>query len=165
MTRLISLILLACLPLMSFAAGKIYTWQDENGNTVYGDRPPVAAEVTEVAIQGKKKAAIEVDALSLAGEWFGRGNNGGEVKMSIGDAGNIVFTQTRADQSVYNYQGVWSLENTTMTVITEFTQEISSVGKIKRSVEPVQVIYTITAFDGADMEFIAGPERFTASKI
>ncbi|MDN3650373.1 DUF4124 domain-containing protein [Reinekea marina] len=165
MIRLFSLILLACLPFMTFAAGKIYTWQDENGNTVYGDRPPAEAEVTEIAIQGKKKAAVEVESDALTGEWFGAGDKGGEVKMSMRSAGNIVFTQTRSDQSVYNYQGVWTLEDTTLTVITEFTQEISSAGKISRSVEPVQLIYTIVDFDGANMEFIAGQERFTVGKL
>ena len=135
----------------ALAEGKIYTWTDEEGTVHYGDRPPRNAQAEEVSIRGQRQEAVEVNAAQLNGTWFGRGANGGETRIRIQENGAIRFTQTRPDQSIYNYQGIWRLEDRTLSVITEFIEEGAGTG-MQRSVEPVQLTYTFTAFS---------PEAFT----
>lgn len=136
----------------ALAEGKIYTWTDEEGTVHYGDRPPRNAQAEEVSIRGQRQEAIEVNAAQLNGTWFGRGANGGETRIRIQENGAIRFTQTRPDQSIYNYQGIWRLEDRTLSVITEFIEEGGAGTGMQRSVEPVQLTYTFTAFS---------PESFT----
>ncbi|MEX0623203.1 DUF4124 domain-containing protein [Saccharospirillum sp.] len=136
----------------ALAEGKIYTWTDAEGIVHYGDRPPRDAQAEEVSIRGQRQEAIEVNAAQLNGTWFGRGANGGETRIRIQENGAIRFTQTRSDQSIYAYQGIWRLENRTLSVITEFIEEGSGGAGLQRSVEPVQLSYTFTSFS---------PESFT----
>jgi len=157
--RLVILVILA-LPMNVFASGKIYTWTDATGIVHYGDRPPLEAEAEEIAIQGKKKQPLVVVSEQLPGLWFGAVNEGGEVKITLSENGTISYLQTRADQSVYNYQGIWSLSNTSLTVITEFSQTAPPDGDFKRSVEPIQLVYNIITFNENAMELIIGSERF-----
>jgi hypothetical protein len=152
-------------PATLFAAGKIYTWTDEEGNVHYGDRPPMEADAEEIRIQGTKKAPVEVDENMLPGQWFGTEANGGEVKLTINASGTINFIQTRTDQSVYNYQGIWTYADNSLTVITEFTQTAPANGDFQRSVEPLQLKYNIIRFAGEEMEMIIGEDRFTVSKL
>lgn len=134
------------------AESKIYTWTDEEGTVHYGDRPPRNAQAEEVNIRGQRQEAIEVNAAQLNGTWFGRGPDGGETRIRIQENGAIRFTQTRPDQSIYNYQGIWRLEDRTLSVITEFIEEGGAGTGLQRSVEPVQLTYTFTSFS---------PEAFT----
>ncbi len=164
MVKRLFVIALICLPVSLFAAGKIYTWTDADGNVFYGDRPPQTVEAEEIAIQGKKPEPIVVTAELLAGQWFGQINGGGEAKFTFNSNGSISLIQTRADQSVYSYQGIWTIENTTVTVITEFSQSAARGGQLKRSVEPVQLTYTIIRFGDGQMDLISGDERFSLRK-
>lgn len=136
----------------ALAESKIYTWTDEEGTVHYGDRPPRNAQAEEVNIRGQRQEAIEVNAAQLNGTWFGRGPDGGETRIRIQENGAIRFTQTRPDQSIYNYQGIWRLEDRTLSVITEFIEEGGGGSGMQRSVEPVQLTYTFTSFS---------PEQFT----
>jgi hypothetical protein len=135
------------------AESKIYTWTDDEGTVHYGDRPPRDAVAEEVNIRGQRQEAIEVNASQLNGTWFGRSSDGTETRIRIQENGSIRFTQTRPNQSIYNYQGIWRLEDRTLSVITEFIEEGGAGAGIQRSVEPVQLEYTFTAFS---------PESFTA---
>jgi hypothetical protein len=162
--RLIAVFLI-CLPTALFAAGKIYTWTDENGDVFYGDRPPSEATATEIAIQGKKKSPVTVDEDILPGEWFGLEAQGGEAKIKLNSNGTVTFLQTKADQSVYNYQGIWTYERNSISVITEFSQTAPAKGDFKRSVEPLQLVYNIIGFSENQMELIIGDERFVLDKI
>lgn len=147
-------------------AGKIYTWTDEDGNVHYGDRPPLAAEAEEIVIQGKKKAPVEVNSEALPGQWFGRDAQGSEVKLTLNASGTVTFIQTRADQSVYNYQGIWSYDDQQIEVITEFSQTApAGGGEFKRSVEPLQLVYTITRFGSDSMDLIIEEDRFELSRV
>ena len=152
-----------CLPMSLLAAGKIYTWTDENGDVFYGDRPPLIGDVTEVAIKGKKQEPVSVESSQLHGQWYGSINGGGDAKITFSENGSISFIQTRADQSIYSYQGIWTSENTTITVITEFSQS-SSGGEVKRSVEPIQLTYTVIGFTENQMELISLSDRFSLRK-
>lgn len=163
--RLALWLLLTALPMAVFAAGKIYTWTDKSGVIHYGDRPPMAAQADEVAIQGKKKLPSVVVQELLPGLWFGSANDGGEVKFTLFENGSITYIQTRADQSVYNYQGIWTLENTSLTVITEFSQTAPPGGDFKRSVQPIALTYTIVGFSENALEVIIGPERFSLVRL
>lgn len=136
----------------ALAENKIYTWTDDDGTVHYGDRPPRNAQAEEVNIRGQRQEAIEVNAAQLNGTWFGRGPDGGETRIRIQENGAIRFTQTRPDQSIYNYQGIWRLEDRTLSVITEFIEEGGAGSGMQRSVEPVQLTYTFTSFS---------PEEFT----
>lgn len=144
--------LLAATAGSALAESKIYTWTDEEGTVHYGDRPPRNAQAEEVNIRGQRQEAIEVNAAQLNGTWFGRGANGGETRIRIQENGAIRFTQTRPDQSIYTYQGIWRLEDRTLSVITEFIEEGGAGAGMQRSVEPVQLTYTFTSFS---------PESFT----
>jgi hypothetical protein len=155
---------LVCIPLTVTAASKIYTWTDENGDTFYGDRPPKEAEATEIAVQGKKKSPVNVNEEALPGVWFGYEENGGEVKLDLKENGTITLLQTKSDQSVFNYQGIWSYTDNSITVITEFSQTAPRNGDFKRSVEPLQLVYNIIRFEDGDMELIISDERFSVSK-
>jgi len=158
------IILTFCLPLSVFAAGKIYTWTDDYGVVHYGDRPPLEVNAEEIAIQGKKKEPVVIVKEQIPGTWFGSVNDGGEIKITLNESGAMTFLQTKADQSVYNFQGVWTLEEQTITVITEFSQTAPANGEFKRSIEPVQLNYNIIAFSESDMELISGEERFELTK-
>ncbi|WP_028670951.1 DUF4124 domain-containing protein [Saccharospirillum impatiens] len=136
----------------TLAESKIYTWTDAEGTVHYGDRPPRDTQSEEVSIRGQRQAAVEVSAAQLNGTWFGRGPNGGETRIRIQENGAIRFTQTRPDQSIYTYQGIWRLEDRTLSVITEFIEEGGGGTGMQRSVEPVQLTYTFTSFN---------PESFT----
>lgn len=136
----------------ALAESKIYTWTDEEGTVHYGDRPPRNVQSEEVSIRGQRQEAVEVNAAQLNGTWFGRGANGGETRIRIQENGAIRFTQTRPDQSIYTYQGIWRLEDRTLSVITEFIEEGGAGAGMQRSVEPVQLTYTFTSFS---------PESFT----
>jgi len=160
MLQRLAIVLILALPLTVFASGKIYTWIDAIGIVHYGDRPPLDADAEEIAIQGKKKQALVVVSEQVPGLWFGEATDGGEVKLTLSENGTITYLQTRADQSVYNYQGIWSLNNTSLTVITEFSQTAPPGGDFKRSVEPVQLVYNIINFNENNMELIIGTERF-----
>lgn len=162
--RFLCLVLLFT-PLSLFAAGKIYTWTDEDGNTYYGDRPPAEVEAKEVAIQGKKAKAVEVDESALPGQWFGTDESGGEVKMTLNENGTVSFIHSRADQSVYNYQGIWTYQNKSITVITEFSQTASSSGEVKRSVEPLQLNYFIVRFNNDAMELVIEDQRYSLAPV
>lgn len=144
--------LLAATAGSALAESKIYTWTDEEGTVHYGDRPPRNAQAEEVSIRGQRQEAVEVNAAQLNGTWFGRGPDGGETRIRIQENGAIRFTQTRPDQSIYNYQGIWRLEDRTLSVITEFIEEGGAGARMQRSVEPVQLTYTFTSFN---------PESFT----
>jgi hypothetical protein len=163
--RLALWLLLTTLPVMVFASGKIYTWTDTSGVVHYGDRPPIASDADEVSIQGKKKLPLVVVDEQLPGLWFGSANDGGEVKFTLFENGSITYIQTRADQSVYNYQGIWTLENTSLTVITEFSQTAPPGGDFKRSVQPIALTYTIIGFSENALELIIGPERFNLGRL
>ena len=164
MYKILISLALSITPILTLAAGKIYTWQDADGNIVYGDRPPTGATAEEIHIQGKKKAAVIVDEEQLEGEWFGSSNEGGQTKMTINGNGTIRFLQTKADQSTINYQGIWTLERQTLTVITEFTQTAEPNRDFIRSVEPMELTYNILAFNDTDMEMIIEGERFNLRK-
>lgn len=159
------LVALLGLPTLLFATGKIYTWTDEDGNVFYGDRPPTQVEATEIAIQGKKKKPVIVDEQALPGEWFGTDQDGGEVKMTLENSGNIDFRQTQPDQTVYIYQGIWSYNDKTITVITEYTQTAPPGSDFQRSIEPIQLQYNIIAFGGDTMELIIEDERFEVARV
>ncbi len=165
MVKRLLVIAIFCLPMSLLAAGKIFTWTDEDGNVFYGDRPPSETEVTEVTIVGKKKAPLIVDDKKIPGQWFGRSVAGGEVKITFDQSGTITFIQTKPDQSVFNYQGIWTYETNSITVITEFSQTAPPNGEFKRSVEPIQLTYNILRFAESEMELIIGDERFIISKI
>lgn len=158
------LILAALLIGQALAAGKIYTWTDADGVVHYGDRPPKEANAEEVSIRGRRSEPVEVQSEQLAGTWFGRGDNGGEVRMNLQENGSIRFTQTFPDQTIYNYQGIWRLEDRTMTVITEFIEE-GGGGSLNRSVEPVQLTYTFTQFTPNQMTFLNSGESHTLDKV
>lgn len=162
--RFLCLVLL-CSPLSVFAAGKIFTWTDEDGNINYGDRPPLEADAEEVAIQGTKRKPLVVDKAALPGQWFGTDNTGGEVKLTLNNNGTVSFIHTRADQSVYNYQGIWTFEDKNITVITEFSQSAPANGQLKRSVEPIQLNYFIVRFNADAMELIIEDQRFDLSRV
>jgi hypothetical protein len=49
-------------------------------------------------------------------------------------------------------------------VITEFSQSAARGGQLKRSVEPVQLTYTIIRFGDGQMDLISGDERFSLRK-
>lgn len=152
-------------PLSLLAAGKIYTWTDEDGNVFFGDRPPMTIEADEVTIQGKKREPVVVDEEGLPGQWFGNDDQGGEVKLTLNANGTVSFIHTRADQSVYNYQGIWTYQDNSITVITEFSQSAPANGDFKRSVEPVQLTYFIVRFNENDMELIIEDQRFVLSPV
>lgn len=159
------LIVSISLPLTTLAASKIYQWTDENGTVHYADRPPADVEAIEIEIQSQKKKELEVSEEALPGQWFGRSDKGSEVKMTLNENGSITLTQTYPDQSVFNYQGIWSLENDGISVITEFSQTAPANGDFKRTVEPMQYVYNIRAFDTDEMEYIIESERFTLNRI
>lgn len=161
--RFLVLILVAC-PVALFAAGKIYTWTDADGNVFYGDRPPSEASATEIAIKGKKKNPVVVDEEAIPGQWFGSEARGGDAKFKFSANGTMTFLQTKQDQSVYNYQGIWTYEKNSITVITEFSQMAEPNGTIKRSGEPIQLVYNIIRFDENSMELIIEDERFEVRK-
>jgi hypothetical protein len=161
MLQRLAILLILGLPLSVFASGKIYTWTDTTGIVHYGDRPPMEANAEEIAIQGKKKQPLVLVSEQLPGLWFGAVNEGGEVKLTLSENGTITYLQTRPDQSVYNYQGIWSLNNTSITVITEFSQTAPPSGNFKRSVEPIQLVYNIITFSETAMDLIIGSERFS----
>ncbi|WP_320821543.1 DUF4124 domain-containing protein [Reinekea sp.] len=165
MLQRLTILLILTLPLSVFASGKIYTWTDASGIVHYGDRPPLEIDAEEIAIQGKKKQPLVVVSEQLPGQWFGAVNDGGEVKLTLSENGTITYIQTRADQSVYNYQGIWSLNNTALTVITEFSQTAPPGGNFKRSVEPIQLVYNIIAFSENAIELIIGTERFSLLRL
>jgi hypothetical protein len=129
-----------------FAESTIYTWTDAEGQVNYGDRPPRGTDAEVVNIRGQRQEAVEVNAAQLNGTWFGRTANGTETRLRIQENGAIRFTQTRPDQSIYNYQGIWRLEDRTLSVITEFIEEGGGGAGMQRSVEPVQLTYTFTSF-------------------
>lgn len=157
--------LVLLIPLSVLAADKVFTWTGEDGVVHFGDRPPMESDAKEIAIQGKKKAALSVTDEQLTGQWFGTSDRGGEVKITLNANGSIAYIQTRADQSVYNYQGIWTLESTTLSIITEFSQTAQANSDFKRSVEPLQIEYNITRFEADSMSMIKEGEVFTVSKI
>lgn len=165
MLQRLFLMLVLCLPLTSIAAGKAYTWTDESGVVHYADRPPADVDAKEIEFQGKKKQPISINESALAGQWFGRSDQGSEVKLTFNENGTITYTQTRSDQSVFNYQGLWTLEDTSISVITEFSQTAPANGDFKRSPEPMQYIYNVLAFSDNSMEYIIESERFNVSRI
>ncbi len=164
MFRLFVVLVFCLIPTFSLAAGKIYTWKDDKGNVVYGDRPPMGTEATEIAVQGKKKVPIAVEETQLHGEWFGSSTEGGQTKITLNSNGTIRFLQTKSDQSTLNYQGIWTLEKQSLTVITEFTQSAERNQEFVRSVEPLQLTYNILKFSDLDMELIIEGERFELRK-
>lgn len=161
--RLLVLVLALC-PVLVMAAGKIYTWSDADGNVFYGDRPPSEVTAKEIEIKGKKKSPIVVNEEELPGQWFGEEARGGDAKFKFNVNGTVTFLQTRPDQTVYNYQGIWTYEKNSITVITEFSQFAEADGTITRSGEPVQLVYNIIRFDDRGMELIIEDERFDVSK-
>lgn len=165
MLKHILLILLFVMSSFMLADDKIYTWIDEDGVVHYGDRPPAEVEAEEVAIQGKKKAPVVVDEAVLPGQWFGTDQSGGEVRFTLNENGNMTFVHTRADQSVFNFQGIWSFEDNSITVITEFTQTAPRNGDFQRSVEPLRLQYNIIGFSDTSMELIISDDRFDVSRI
>jgi hypothetical protein len=165
MLQRLFLILAVCLPLTSFAAGKVYTWTDQTGTVHYSDRPPADVEAEEIEFQGKKKRSVAINEESLAGQWYGRSDKDSEVKLTFNENGTITYTQTKADQTVFNYQGLWTLENSSITVITEFSQTAPPNGDFKRSPEPMQYIYNVMSFENETMEYIIESERFTVNRI
>ncbi|TCS43034.1 DUF4124 domain-containing protein [Reinekea marinisedimentorum] len=165
MLQRLFLLIVLCLPLTSMAAGKVYTWTDESGTVHYADRPPADIEAEEIEFQGKKKAPVSVNEGTLAGQWYGRSDKGSEVKLTFNENGTITYTQTKSDQSVFNYQGLWSLEGSSISVITEFSQTAPANGDFKRSPEPMQYVYNVLAFGNNSMEYIIESERFTVSRI
>lgn len=152
-------------PLTVLAASKIYTWTDENGVIHYGDRPPASAAAEEVAIDGKVEAPVEINEDQLPGQWYGPASNGGDVKVTLNASGTINFLQTLPDQSVFNYQGIWTLGENRIEVITEFSQTAPRNGDFQRSVEPLQFVYNILEFDADNMEWIIEGNRFELEKI
>ncbi|EAR09558.1 DUF4124 domain-containing protein [Reinekea blandensis] len=158
-------LLILLTPLSVLAAGKIYTWTDDDGNVYYGDRPPTEIEAEEITIQGKKREPVTVDESVLPGQWFGTDERGGEVKMTLNENGTVTFIHTRSDQSVYNYQGIWTYEDNSITVITEFSQTAPANGNFKRSVEPVQLTYFIVRFSSDTMELVIEDDRFTLAPV
>lgn len=162
--RLLVLVLTLC-PVIVMAAGKIYTWTDSDGNVSYGDRPPSAVTAKEIAIKGKKKNPVVVDEDKLPGQWFGEEARGGDAKFKFNVNGTVTFLQTKPDQSVYNYQGIWTYEKNSITVITEFSQNAGPTGAVNRSGEPLQLVYNIIRFDDRGMEVIIEDERFIMEKI
>lgn len=164
MTTRILLVLAALLIGQAMAAGKIYTWTDEDGVVHYGDRPPRDANAEEVSIQGKKAEPVQVDKAQLSGTWFGRNAEGGEVRMTLQENGAIRYTQTFPNNSIYHYQGIWTLEDRSMNVITEFIEEGGGASGLKRSVEPVQLTYTFTNFAPDQMTVLTNGQSFTLNK-
>ncbi|MEJ2043311.1 MAG: DUF4124 domain-containing protein [Reinekea sp.] len=164
MFKRLTLLAFCLTPLFTLAAGKIYTWTDADGNVVYGDRPPMGTTAKEVAVQGKKKAPINIDEQQLSGQWFGTSNEGSQAKITLNDNGTIRFLQTKSDQTTLNYQGIWTLENQTLTVITEFTQTAEPNKQFVRSVEPLQITYTIISFADEQMDMAIEGERYTMSR-
>lgn len=164
MTSRILLFLAALLIGQAFAAGKIYTWTDEDGVVHYGDRPPKEVNAEEVNIRGRKAEPVQVVPSQMAGTWFGRGPDGGEVRMRLQENGSIRYTQTFPDETIYNYQGIWRLEDRTMTVITEFIEE-GGGGNLNRSVEPVQLTYTFTRFSPEQLTILTAGQSYTLNKV
>lgn len=157
-------IALLMLPITLFASGKIYMWTDESGIVHYGDRPPQEVQAEEIAIQGRTREPVVVAEDQLPGQWYGTVNIGGDVRVTLNQSGSITFIQTRPDQSVFNYQGIWTLDTNSITVITEFSQTAPRNGELQRSVEPVQYVYNIIDFGDNSMEWIIGEERFSLAK-
>lgn len=166
MTRLLTAFTLLWLVQSFVIANEIYTWTDDNGVVHYGDRPPTNVEAEQISIQGRREEPVEVETAILPGQWFGTSTDGGEVRMTLTDNGSITFIQTRSDNSVFNYQGIWSYETNALSVITEFSQSAPANGDFTRSVEPRQFLYNIIGFDAEtpNMELIIGDERFIVSK-
>lgn len=165
MTTRILLVLAALLLGQALAAGKIYTWTDSDGVVHYGDRPPKDANAEEVSIQGEKAEPVQVVPSQLAGTWFGRNSEGGEVRMALQVNGSIRYTQTFPNNTIYHYQGIWTLEDRSMNVITEFIEEGGGAGGLNRSVEPVRLTYTFTRFNPQQLTFLSNGQSFTLEKI
>lgn len=165
MLQRLFLLLVICLPLTAMAAGTVYTWTDENGTVHYADRPPADVEAKEIEFKGKKKTPVTINEEVLAGQWYGRSDKGSEVKLTFNENGTITYTQTKSDQSVFNYQGLWSIEGASISVITEFSQTAPANGDFKRSPEPMKYVYNVLSFRNDDMEYIIESERFTVSRI
>ncbi|MHA7880566.1 MAG: DUF4124 domain-containing protein [Saccharospirillum sp.] len=143
----------------AIATGRIYTWTDEEGTVHFGDRPPQNVQADEVNIRGRRTAPVEVNEAQLPGVWFGRQDDGGEVRISFQANGGIRYTQTFPDQSIYNYQGIWQLEDRSLSVITEFIEE-GGGGEFNRTVEPVQLSYTFTQFNDEQMTLLTGSDSY-----
>lgn len=160
------LVLLICLSAgLAYAeSNKIYTWTDEDGTVHYGDRPPANADAEEVGIRGKKPEPVQVVPSTLTGTWFGRQDEGGEVRVRFQENGNIRYTQTFPDQTIFTYQGIWSLEGRTMNVITEFIEE-GGGNNLRRSVEPVRLTYTFTEFGSEQLTMINAGNSYTLNKV
>lgn len=142
----------------------IYKWTDEDGNVHYGDRPPRDGAAEEVRLRGSRPEPVEVLPSELNGTWFGRQDDGGEVRMRLQDSGAIRYTQTFPDQTIYNYQGVWRLEDRSLSVITEFIEE-GGGGNLNRTVEPVQITYNFLEFSPDELTMINNGQRYTLSKV
>lgn len=141
------------------ATGRIYTWTDEEGTVHFGDRPPSHVQADEVSIRGQRSAPVEVNEAQLPGVWFGRQDDGGEVRINFMSNGSIRYTQTFPDQSIYNYQGIWQLDDRSLSVITEFIEE-GGGGQFNRTVEPVQLSYTFTQFSEEQMTLLTGNNSY-----
>ncbi len=159
-------VLLPLLVGQALAAGKIYTWTDDDGNVHYGDRPPQNVQAEEITMQGSGKAeTVEVDQAQLVGTWFGETDEGGQIRMNIERNGNIRYTQTFANQSIYNYQGIWQLDDRSMQVITEFVEEGGGNTGLQRSVEPVQLSYTFLNFTPQQLTMVFEGETYQLEKV
>lgn len=148
----------------AIASGRIYTWTDEDGAVHFGDRPPTHVQAEEVSIRGQRSAPVEVEEELLPGVWFGQQNDGGEVRINFMANGAIRYTQTFPDQSIYNYQGIWQLDDRSLSVITEFIEQ-GGGGQFNRTVEPVQLSYTFTQFSSEQMTLLTGGNSYVLRRV
>lgn len=142
--RIFALALTAALSCAVWAEDKIYTWTDETGQTVFGDRPPQNAQAKEVRVNGQNVKPVEVDPEVLPGQWLLIDSQGQITNWSIREPNRIEIESVRgSDREVIS--GTYSIEAGILNVTTTLIQSLKD-GQMTRNDAPVLLVYKFTEF-------------------
>ncbi|MCH8543345.1 MAG: DUF4124 domain-containing protein [Alcanivorax sp.] len=103
----------------SVSDAQVYRWQDADGNTHFGARPPAGVESEDVGVASGSRGPDEALALRpdmLYGSWQGN-RAGNTVRISFNRAGYIMESMALERQrQVRTYVGRWSLDHRLLMV-------------------------------------------------
>ncbi len=143
-------------------ADKIYTWVDDDGQVVFGDRPPQNTAAEEVKIRGGKSVPVEVDIEALPGTWTVIDDTGQVSTWIISDQNEIEMETINGSNRTL-VDGSFTIEDQILNVTTDLIQTLIN-NKMERNDAPTLLVYKFTEFSETRFKVYNNGGILTANK-
>lgn len=110
------LIVLCCM--VQLATAKVYTWEDEKGNTVFSDIPPKNGKASEFKFKDQLVLVnLPKTSKNLMGKWTQFDTDGEYTTIEFLDQGQVIVYKYSNFDVYYQAKGDWSIKEDSIDVI------------------------------------------------